>query len=98
VDRLQIYGDAGARLTAMRYDPELTAAPLGSSVSRGPDQALSILRLRHHLGPGMPLDVISVSVVTLPWLADGHHLVDPLTDLSYPTALIRPHVTLTPAP
>jgi len=98
VDRVQIYGDVGARLTAMRYDPERVAAPLGGPVSRGPEQALSILRIRHRLGPEIPLDVVSASVVALPWLADGHHLVDPLSGLSYPTALIRPHVALTPAP
>jgi hypothetical protein len=98
VDRVQIYGDVGARLTAMRYDPGLVAAPLGCPVARGPEQAMSILRIRHRLGPEISLDVVTVSVVALPWLADGHHLVDPLSGLSYPTALIRPHVALTPAP
>jgi len=96
VSRLQLFGDVGARLTAMRYDPELAAAPLGSPVSRGPEQALAILRVRHHADPAVSLDVLSVSVVALPWLADGHHLVDPVSGLSYPTLAIRPHVALEP--
>ena len=90
VVRLQIHGDAGARLTAKRHDPRLVPAALGCSVARGPGAALRILRARLGLAQRDPLEVLSVQLAALPCRLEGTLLREPVSGVVYPLSLILP--------
>jgi len=87
---IQTHGDAGARLTESAFDPPLEPAPLGVAVVRGPGAAGRLLRARLGLGPADPLDVTSVSLVSLPCRREGRLVREAASGLLYPEALVRP--------
>ncbi len=87
---LQTHGDAGARLTERGYLPAFESAPLGGRLARGPAAALRLLRAREGLGEHDPLEVRSVSLVSLPCRVEENVLREPVSGLVYPRSLVLP--------
>jgi hypothetical protein len=85
---LQLHGDAGVKLTALGYAPELREWPLRARLARGPGDALRLLQART---AGDATRAASIQLVGLPATVDGSSLREPVSGLVYPLASILPN-------